>query len=201
MKTIAYLTLVGGLALACAGPAFAGPIGDDDAAAGASESFTPPSAPPSLGLEVSNYINSLPPDAGDAGTGLSYDTSLYTPKSTDGLPDLQISWNDIVGVTTGAYDQYWLTHTSPPPQPLFQPLFFSAPTGQSGRERCGRRRLHVQRDRPQHQVRPARTRTGPLAAARHRHRGARAGPSARAVESSATRPSPNRDSGKLPTRG
>jgi hypothetical protein len=50
---------------------------------------------------------------------------------------VQISWNDIVGVTTGAYDQYWLTHTAPPPQPVFQQLFrnaptFNAPTGNLG---------------------------------------------------------------------
>jgi hypothetical protein len=135
MKTIAYLTLVGGLALVCAGAAFAGPIGDDEGGGGVSESFTPPPAPPPpLGQEVSDYINSLPPDSGDRGTAVSYDTSGYMPKSTDGLTDLQISWNDIVGVTTGAYDQYWLTHTAPPPQPLLQQRhrFFDAPTGNLG---------------------------------------------------------------------
>jgi hypothetical protein len=47
---------------------------------------------------------------------------------------LQISWTDIAGLTTGAYDQYWLTHTSPPPQPLLQQhhRFFNAPTGNLG---------------------------------------------------------------------
>ena len=45
---------------------------------------------------------------------------------------MQISWTDIAGLTTGAYDQYWLTHTSPPPQPQFTPLFFNAPTGNLG---------------------------------------------------------------------
>jgi hypothetical protein len=54
------------------------------------------------------------------------------PTQNDGLGDLQISWSDIAGLTTGAYDQYWLTHTAPPPQPLFQPLFFNAPTGNLG---------------------------------------------------------------------
>jgi len=135
MKTIAYLALVGGLALACSGPALAGPIGDDEGGGGVSESFTPPPAPPPLGQEVSDYINSLPPDSGDRGTAVSYDTSGYMPKATDGLDNLQISWNDIVGVTTGAYDQYWLTHTAPPPQPLLQQhhrLFFNAPTGNLG---------------------------------------------------------------------
>ena len=45
MKTIAYLTMVGGIALACAVPAFADPIGDDEGGGGVSESFTPPPAP------------------------------------------------------------------------------------------------------------------------------------------------------------
>src|ERR1700722_9165424 len=93
MKTFAYLTLVGGLALACAGVAFAGPIGDGAGEGGASDSFTPPPVPP-LGQDVANYINSLPADSGDGGTANSYDTSVYTPKPTDGLNDLQISWND-----------------------------------------------------------------------------------------------------------
>ncbi len=132
MKTIAYLTLVGGIAVACAGPVSAGAIGDDDGAAGASDSFTPPPAPPPLGQDVQNYISSLPPDSGDGATVVNYDLSGYVPNPNDDLSNLQISWNDIVGVTTGAYDQYWLTHTSPPPQPLFQSLFFSAPTGNLG---------------------------------------------------------------------
>ena len=135
MKTIAYLTLVGGLALACSGPALAGPIGDGTGEGGSSDSFTPPPPPPPLGPDVANYINSLPADSGDGGTANSYDTSVYMPKPTDGLNDLQISWNDIAGLTTGAYDQYWLTHTAPPPQPLLlQPhhRFFNAPTGNLG---------------------------------------------------------------------
>lgn len=134
MKTIAYLTLVGGLALACSGLALAGPIGDGTGEGGASDSFTPPQPPP-LGQDVADYINSLPADGGDGGTANSYDTSAYMPKPTDGLNDLQISWNDIAGLTTGAYDQYWLTHTAPPPQPLLlQPhhRFFNAPTGNLG---------------------------------------------------------------------
>lgn len=131
MKTIAYLTLVGGFALACAVPAFAGAIGDGAGEGGTSDFLTPPPTPP-LGQEVSDYINSLAPDAGDQGTVLVYDTSQYMPKPTDGLSDVQISWSDIAGLTTGAYDQYWLTHTSPPPQPLFRPIFFSAPTGNLG---------------------------------------------------------------------
>jgi len=132
MKTIAYLTLVGGLALACSGPALAEPIGDGAGEGGASDSFTAP--PPPLGQEVADYINSLLPDAGDRGVVLIYDTSQYTPKATDGLNDLQISWTDIAGLTTGAYDQYWLTHTSPPPQPLLQQhhRFFNAPSGNFG---------------------------------------------------------------------
>ncbi len=128
MKTIAYLTLVGGIALACAAPAFADPLGDGEGGAGVSESFTPPP----LGPDVSNYINSLPADSGDGATVISYDTSSYMPTPDDGLGDLQLSWSDIAGLTTGAYDQYWLTHTAPPPQPLLQPLFFSAPTGNLG---------------------------------------------------------------------
>jgi len=135
MKTIAYLTLVGGLALACAFPAFAGPIGDDEGGGGVSESFTAPPAAPPLGPDITNYLNSLPPDAGDGAASISYDTSSYVPTSTDTLGDLNISWNDIAGVTTGAYDQYWLTHTAPPPQPvLLQPhhRFFNAPTGNLG---------------------------------------------------------------------
>lgn len=132
MKTIAYLTLIGGLALACSMPALADPIGDGAGEGGTSDSFTPPPPPPPLGQDVAQYINSLPADPGDGGTANSYDTSLYTPKPTDGLNDLQISWNDIAGLTTGAYDQYWLTHTTPPPQPLFKPILFSAPTGNLG---------------------------------------------------------------------
>lgn len=129
MKSIAYLTLVGGLALACAGPVVAGPSGDSAGEGGSSEFFTPP---PPLGPEVTDYINSLPPDARDQATLLIYDTSQYVPKPTDGLSDVQILWSDIVGLTTGAYDQYWLTHISPPPQPLFKSLFFTAPTGNLG---------------------------------------------------------------------
>lgn len=135
MKTIAYLTLIGGLALACAGPAAAGPIGDGTGEGGASDSFTPPPPPPPLGQDVADYINSLPADSGDGGTANSYDTSAYMPKPTDGLSDLQISWNDIAGLTTGAYDQYWLMHTAPQPQPLLlqqQRRFFDAPTGNLG---------------------------------------------------------------------
>ena len=133
-KTIAYLTLVGGLALACSGPALAGPIGDGTGEGGSSDSFTPPPPPPPLGQDVADYINSLPADRGDGGTATSYDTSLYMPKPTDGLNDLQISWNDIAGLTTGAYDQYWLTHNAPPPQPLLQQRhrFFNPPTGNLG---------------------------------------------------------------------
>ncbi len=117
--------------LACSMPVVAGPAGDGAGEGGASDFFTPPPPPP-LGQEVSDYINSLPPDGGDQGIVLIYDTSQYMPKPTDGLNDLQISWTDIVGMTTGAYDQYWLTHTSPPPQPLFKPILFSAPTGNLG---------------------------------------------------------------------
>jgi hypothetical protein len=133
MKTLAYLTLVGGLALACSGQALAGPIGDGAGEGGASDSFTAPPPPP-LGQEVSDYINSLPPDAGDRGIVLIYDTSQYMPNATDGLNDLQISWTDIAGLTTGAYDQYWLTHTSPPVQPFLQQRqrFFNAPSGNLG---------------------------------------------------------------------
>jgi hypothetical protein len=129
MKTVAYLTLVGGLALACSGPALADPSDDSAGEGGVSEFFTPP---PPLGPDVTNYINSLPPDSGDGATTVTYDTSQYTPKPTDSLNDLQISWSDIAGLTTGAYDQYWLTHTTPPPQPLFKPILFSAPTGNLG---------------------------------------------------------------------
>src|SRR6476661_307967 len=103
MKTIAYLALVGGLALACSGLALAGPIGDGTGEGGPSDSFTPPQPPP-LGQDVADYINSLPADGADGGTANSYDTSAYMPKPTDGLNDLQISWNDIAGLTTGAYD-------------------------------------------------------------------------------------------------
>lgn len=131
MKTIAYLTLVGGLALVCSMPAAADPAGDSAGDGGVSDFFTPPPPPP-LGQQVSDYINSLAPDGSDQGTVIVYDTSQYTPKPTDGLGDVQISWTDIAGLTTGAYDQYWLTHTSPPPQPLFKPFFFSAPTGNLG---------------------------------------------------------------------
>jgi|SRR5689334_1176452 len=129
MKTIAYLTLVGGMALACAIPALADPLGDGEGGAGVSESFTPP---PPLGPDVANYINSLPPDSPDQAIAISYDPSGYIPTQSDSLGDLQISWTDIAGLTTGAYDQYWQTHTTPPPQPLFQPLFFNAPTGNLG---------------------------------------------------------------------
>lgn len=129
MKSTRYLIMLGGLALACAGPVAADPVGDGEGEGGVSDYFTPP---PPLGTDVANYINSLPPDSGDGATALSYDTSQYVPKATDGLGDLNISWSDIVGLTTGAYDQYWLTHTSPPPQPVFQALFFSAPTGNLG---------------------------------------------------------------------
>lgn len=108
----------------------AGPGGDSADGGSASDFFTSPVPP--VGQDVSDFLNSLPPDAGDQTTLLIYDTSQYMPKPTDSLSDLQISWTDIVGATTGAYDQYWLTHTSPPPQPLFQPLFFSAPTGNLG---------------------------------------------------------------------
>jgi len=141
MKTIAYLALVGGLALACTGQAVAGPIGDDDGMGGASESFTPSSAPPPLGPDVSNYINSLPPDSGDRAIAVSYDTTGYMPTANDGIGDLQISWSDIAGLTTGAYDQYWLTHTAPPPPTLHHfhnapsfhnTLSFNAPTGNLG---------------------------------------------------------------------
>jgi hypothetical protein len=132
MKTTAYLALVGGIAFACAVPAFADPIGDGEGGGGVSESFTPPPGPPPLGPDVANYINSLPPDSGDQATAVSYDSTGYMPTQNDGLGDLQISWSDIAGLTTGAYDQYWLTHTAPPPQPLFQPLFFNAPTGNLG---------------------------------------------------------------------
>jgi hypothetical protein len=137
MKTIAYLTLVGGLALACAAPAFADPIGDGEGGGGVSESFT---LPP-LGPDVTDYINSLPPDSGDRATAVFYDPTGYMPTLDDGLGDLQISWSDTSGLTTGAYDQYWLTHTAPPspPQqnlshnPLFHnPLRFNPPTGNLG---------------------------------------------------------------------
>lgn len=129
MKSIAYLTLVGGVALACAVPVFAGPVGNDEGGGSMSEFFT---GPPPFGSEVTHYINSLPPDAGDRASAHSYDTSAYVSKPSDGLDDRQISWSDIVGLTTGAYDQYWLIHTSPPPHPLFKPLFYNAPTGNLG---------------------------------------------------------------------
>lgn len=129
MKSIAYLTLVGGLALACAGPVVAGPAGEGEGEGGMSDFFTPP---PPLGPEVTDFINSLPPDSGDGATALIYDTSHYMPKPTDGLNDVQISWSDIVGLTTGAYDQYWLTHTTPPPQAGLKAFFFTAPTGNLG---------------------------------------------------------------------
>jgi hypothetical protein len=132
MKTIAYLTLVGGLALACAAPAYADPIGDGEGGGGVSESFTPPA----LGPDVANYINSLPPDSGDRATAIFYDPTGYMPTVDDGLGDLQISWSDTSGLTTGAYDQYWLTHTAPPSSPqqrLFHnPLRFNPPTGNLG---------------------------------------------------------------------
>jgi hypothetical protein len=132
MKTIAYLTLVGGLALACSMPAVAGPVGDGTGEGAASDFFTPPPTP-LLGQEVSDFINSLSPDRGDQATVLIYDTSQYMPKASDNLSDMQISWTDIAGLTTGAYDQYWLTHTAPPPQPLLQHHRFSAPpTGNLG---------------------------------------------------------------------
>ena len=126
MKTIAYLTLVGGLALACAAPALADPIGDGEGGGGVSESFTPP---PPLGPDVADYINSLPPDSGDRAIAVFYDTTGYMPTLNDGLGDLQISWSDIAGLTTGAYDQYWLTHTAPPPNPV-RP-FHNGPFSQS----------------------------------------------------------------------
>lgn len=131
MKSIAYLTLVGGLALACAGPTLAGPVGDSAGDGGASDFFTSPPAPP-LGQDVLDFINSLSPDGGDEAVLLYYDTSQYTPPPGANLSDVQISWTDIAGLTTGAYDQYWMTHTSPPPQPQFAPLFFNAPTGNLG---------------------------------------------------------------------
>jgi hypothetical protein len=131
MKSIGYLTLVGGLALACAGPASAEPVGDAAGDAGASDFFTSPPPPP-LGQDVLNFINSLSPDGGDQAVILYYDTSQYMPNPGAGLNDVQISWTDIGGLTTGAYDQYWMTHTSPPPQSQFAPLFFNAPTGNLG---------------------------------------------------------------------
>lgn len=129
MKSIAYLTLVGWVVLACAVPVFAGPVSNDEGGGGVSKFFT---GPPPLGPEVTHYINSVPPDAEDRGSAHSYDTSAYMPKPSDGLNDRQTSWSDIVGLTTGAYDQYWLTHTSPAPHPLFKPLFYNAPTGNLG---------------------------------------------------------------------
>lgn len=131
MKSIAYLTLVGGLALACAGPGSAEPVGDTAGDAGASDFFTSPPPPP-LGQDVLDYINSLSPDGGDQAVVLVYDTSQYMPKPGAGLNDVQISWTDIAGLTTGAYDQYWMTHASPPLQSQFAPLFFNAPTGNLG---------------------------------------------------------------------
>ena len=129
MKSLAFLALVGAAAFACAASVFAGPIGDDESGASASESFTPQ---PPLGQDVADYINSLPPDAEDRSNGnvLGYDNdaSVYMTKSTRDHK----SWSDIVGATTSAYDQYWLNHTSPPPRPLFKPLFFNAPTGNLG---------------------------------------------------------------------
>lgn len=132
MKTIAYLTIVGGIALACSMPASASPMGDGEGGSGVSDSFTPP---PPLGPDVTNYINSLPPSSGDQAITVSYDPSGYMPTQNDGLGDLQISWSDIAGLTTGAYDQYWLTHTAPPPQPVLlqqHHRFFNAPTGNLG---------------------------------------------------------------------
>ena len=131
MKSIAYLTLVGGLAFACAGTALAEPVGDAAGDAGASDFFTSPPPPP-LGQDVLDYINSLSPDGGDQAVVLVYDTSQYMPAPGAGLNDVQISWTDIAGLTTGAYDQYWMTHTSPPPQSQLAPLFFNAPTGNLG---------------------------------------------------------------------
>lgn len=131
MKTIPYLTLVGGLALACSGPSLAEPIGDSAGDAGASDFFTSPPPPP-LGQDVLDFINSLSPDGGDQAVVLVYDTSQYMPKPGASLNDVQISWTDIAGLTTGAYDQYWMTHTSPPPQPRFASLSFNAPTGNLG---------------------------------------------------------------------
>ena len=136
MKTIAYLTLVGGIALACAAPAFADPMGDGEGGGGVSESFT---LPP-LGPDVADYINSLPPDSGDRATAVFYDPTGYMPTLDDGLGNLQISWSDTSGLTTGAYDQYWLTHTAPPPPPALHQfhngprntLAFNAPTGNLG---------------------------------------------------------------------
>ena len=74
-------------------------------------------------------------DSGDQAITVSYDPSGYMPTQNDGLGDLQISWSDIAGLTTGAYDQYWLTHTAPPPQPVLlqqHHRFFNAPTGNLG---------------------------------------------------------------------
>jgi hypothetical protein len=139
MKTIAYLTLVGGLALACAAPTFADPMGDGVGEGGASDSFT---SPPPLGPDVANYINSLPPPSGGQAIAVTYDTTGYVPTANDGLGNLQISWSDIAGLTTGAYDQYWATHTAPPPPPpalrqfhgpnFHNNLSFNAPTGNLG---------------------------------------------------------------------
>ncbi len=126
MKSLAFLALFGAMAFAGMAPVFAGPIVNNDGGAGTSESFTP--LP--LGRDVDNYINSLRPDAEDRDAAHSRDNDAldYMSKGTRSHE----AWSDIVGATTGAYEQYRLNHTSPPPQPLIKPLFFNAPTGNLG---------------------------------------------------------------------
>ena len=75
MKTIAYLTLVGGLALACAGPAFAGPDRRRRRAKAARRIPLHRRHRRRLGQDVTDYINSLPPDSGDGATVIIYDPS------------------------------------------------------------------------------------------------------------------------------
>ena len=133
MKRFTRLALFGAVALACASPVLADPSEGAASGGDSSESFTPPTPPPPFGQGVNEFIGSLPTNGG--GVVVSYDFSGYTPPAGASINDLQVSWSDVVGLTGGAYDQYWMTNTSAPPQPKkqnFTALDSSPPSGNVG---------------------------------------------------------------------
>lgn len=133
MNPFKRLTLIAAMALVCAGPAVADPLEGAASGGDSSESFTPPPPPPPFGQGVNEFIGSLPTNG--EGVIVNYDFSGYTPPAGTPISDLQVSWSDVVGLTGGAYDQYWMTNTSAPPQPKkqnFAALDSNPPSGNVG---------------------------------------------------------------------
>ncbi len=110
MKQFSRLALAAAMAAICSAPALADP---GEGGSTTDSSFTPP---PPFGQGINELVNSLPSN-GNSPIVVDYNFSGYTPPPGTPASDLQVSYSDIVGLTGGTYDQYFMTNTSAPPPP------------------------------------------------------------------------------------